>query len=83
MEPSGGCITSNNDQPAKIAHRSEYRLIRGRGQPFWVCGRDRCARRCRLQSIGSATKYVIGAVLFRAVSCLAHDQCRALVPRLA
>jgi hypothetical protein len=22
------------DQPAKIAHRSEYRLIRGRGQPF-------------------------------------------------
>jgi hypothetical protein len=31
------------DQPAKIAHRSEYQPIRGRGQPFWVCGRDRSA----------------------------------------
>jgi hypothetical protein len=29
------------------------------------------------------TKQVIGAVLFLAVSCLAHHQCRALVPRLA
>jgi len=29
------------------------------------------------------TKYVIGAVLFLAVSCLAHDQCRAAVPGLA
>jgi hypothetical protein len=34
-------------------------------------------------TLAGATKYVIGAVLLRAVSCLDHDQCRALVPRLA
>jgi hypothetical protein len=28
------------DQSAKIAHRERVQPIRGRGQPFWVCGTD-------------------------------------------
>jgi hypothetical protein len=33
------------DQPAKIAHRWNYRQIRD-GQLFWVCGRDKRSGRC-------------------------------------
>jgi hypothetical protein len=46
------------------------------------CERHNCLHAVSI-TLAGATKYVIGAVLLRAVSCLDHDQCRALAPRLA
>src|SRR5262249_35993674 len=44
------------DQPAKIAHRANYRPIRGRQSLFWVCGRDSPVAPTQLQTVRRASQ---------------------------